>query len=472
MNPRFASSSGRDRVVLTASMLALAVSGLVLLGWALNIELLKRIFPQLVAMNPTTAVAFMLLGTSLWLSRSENAGSGTHFIIKMCAGLVVLIGLCKLIEVIFGWVIGVDQVLFPGKLSTDLTGQPNRMAPNTAWNFLLLGGAFLLHEIKIRHNFYLAQVCIIVSIFDSLLPIIGYAYGTKMLYGIGQFIPMALHSALIFLALGIGLLFAHSDRGLITTLLDEGVSGVMIRRLLPAVIGFPIVIGWLRLEGQRLELYDNELGVALMVVAHILVFATLVWWNSFLLLRIDTRRKQAETELQELTLTDDLTGLRNRRGFLLLTEQELKLARNKRAGIELWLIYADLDGLKQINDNLGHDVGSQAIIQTAEVLNETFRESDIIARLGGDEFVVLAVSNAADGGKIMQRRLKDNLRAFNVREKLPYQLSLSVGVAQVDADKTGSIEEVIKEADQAMYEQKRRKKDERRLKQAWDGEFA
>jgi hypothetical protein len=258
----------------------LTVSSLVLLGWVLNVELLKRIFPHLVAMNPTTAVAFILLGTSLRLSRSENAGSGTHLIIKMCSGLVALIGLCKLVEVIFGRVIGVDQLLFPGKLSTDLTGQPNRMAPNTAWNFLLLGGAFLLHEIKIRHNFYLAQVCIIVSIFDSLLPVIGYAYGTKMLYGIGQFIPMAMHSALIFWALGIGLLFAHSDRGLITALLDEGVSGVMIRRLLPAVIGFPIIIGWLRLEGQRLELYDNEFGVALMVVAHILIFATLVWWNS------------------------------------------------------------------------------------------------------------------------------------------------------------------------------------------------
>jgi GGDEF domain-containing protein len=99
-----------------------------------------------------------------------------------------------------------------------------------------------------------------------------------------------------------------------------------------------------------------------MAVAHIMILATLMWLNSFMLFRIDARRKQAETQLQELTLTDDLTGLRNRRGFFFLTEHEFKLARNKRTGIQLWLIYADLDGLKKINDTLGHEVGSQAIV--------------------------------------------------------------------------------------------------------------
>jgi diguanylate cyclase (GGDEF)-like protein len=306
----------------------------------------------------------------------------------------------------------------------------------------------------------------------SLLPIIGYAYGTRMLYGVGHFIPMALHTALTFLALGIGSLFARPGRGLTVTILDKGVSGVMVRRLLPSVVALPIVMGWLRLEGQRLNLYENELGVALMAVAHILILATLVWWNSFLLFRIDARRKQAETQLQELTLTDDLTGLRNRRGFFFLTEQEFKLARNKRTGIHLWLIYADLDGLKKINDRLGHDVGSQAIVQTAEVLKGTFRESDIIARLGGDEFVVLAVGNVADSGTVMQARLQDNLRGYNVREKLPYRLSLSIGIVRVDTERAASIEEVLKQADQAMYEDKRSKKEKQSSKPSWNNEFA
>lgn len=461
MNAQLTSSSRARTVVMTTSILALLVSSLVLCGWMLDVELFKRLFPQLVAMNPTTAVAFILFAISLWLSSSEDAGARIRFIVKLCAAVVALIGLLKLSEVVCGWPAGVDQWLFAEKLGRDLSGQPNRMAPNTALNFLMLGGAALLLTLKSRHGLYVAQACIMLLLCASLLPLIGYAYGTRMLYGLGNFIPMALHTALTFLALGIGLLFTRPDRGLIVTILDTGVSGIMTRRLLPAMIGLPVLIGWLRLEGQRFNLYDNELGVALMVVAQIILLAAFVWWNSFLLLGLDTRRKQVETQLQELTLTDDLTGLRNRRGFLLLTEQELKLARNQRTGIGLWLIYADVDGLKQINDRLGHEVGSQAIVQTAEVLQTTFRETDIIARLGGDEFVVLAVNNDGDSGKLMLARLEANLRAFNLREKQSYELSLSAGVIQVDADRASSIEEVLKEADEAMYEHKRSKQQTR-----------
>ncbi len=466
------SHAPRHRVASVASVFAFIVGSLVLCGWALNLEALKRIFPRLVAMNPTTAVAFLLLGLSLWLSPSESTGQKARLAAILCAGLVALVGLLKLCEVLFGWTVGVDQLLFASELADDVTGQPNRIAPNTALNLLLFGCALLLLNIKIRGGFHVAQLCIILSLLASLLPIIGYVYGTKMLYGIGHFIPMALHTAITFLVLGLGTLFARPGRGLTATIVDRGVSGVMVRRLLPAVIVLPVVIGWLRLEGQRLALYENEVGVALMAVGHILILATLVWWNSFLLFRIDARRKQAETQLQELTLTDDLTGLRNRRGFFFLTEQELKLARNKRTGIQLWLIYADLDGLKKINDNLGHDVGSRAIVQTAEVLKSTFRESDIIARLGGDEFVILAVSAATDGGNIMLERLQDNLRGYNIRERLPYRLSLSVGIVRVDAERAASIEDVLKEADQAMYEDKRSKKEQQRSNYSLNNEFA
>jgi diguanylate cyclase (GGDEF)-like protein len=150
----------------------------------------------------------------------------------------------------------------------------------------------------------------------------------------------------------------------------------------------------------------------------------------------------------------------------------MKLARNKRTGISLWLLFADLDGLKQINDSWGHEAGSQAIAQTGEILKQTFRESDVIARLGGDEFVVLAVSDNSDSGRIMLARLQGNISAFNATEKLPYRLSVSVGVVSVDPDKAASIEDAIKEADQAMYEQKHRKKSNPRMKPSLDNQFA
>lgn len=476
MHDQHASRALHRGVVTAATILVFVVSVLVLLGWVLDVEALKRVFPKLVAMNPVTALSFILLGLSLWLSRAEDASGKTRLVAGMCAGLAALIGLLKLTEVLFGWAAGVDQLLFASKLAGDVTGQPNRIAPNTALNLLLFGCALILLNIKIRGGFHISQFCIVGSILASLIPFIGYAYGTRMLYGVGQFIPMALHTAVTFMALGVGSLFARPGRGLTVTIVDKGVSGVMVRRLLPAVIALPVVIGWLRLEGQRLGLYENELGVALMAVAHMLIMVALVWWSSFLLFRMDARQRRAETQLGELTLTDDLTGLRNRRGFFFLTEQEFKLARNNRTGIQLWLIYADLDGLKKINDSLGHEVGSRAIVQTAEVLKGTFRDSDIIARLGGDEFVVLAVGNAADTGDIMVARLQENLRSYNVEERLPYRLSMSVGAVRVDVERAASIaasiDDVLKEADQAMYEDKRSRKERRAPTHSWNTELA
>jgi diguanylate cyclase (GGDEF)-like protein len=460
------------KVALTASGITMMVGALVLCGWQFDIELFKRIFPKLVAMNPATAVAFILLAVSLWLSQKKDVARRVRHGAELCAALVVLAGLLKLAQVIFGWPGGIDQLLFSDKLRVDLTGLPNRMAPNTALNFVLLGCALLLFNSKTRRIFNLAQGIIIFSLIDSLLPIVGYLYGTKLFYGIGNFIPMAAHTAFTFLVLGTGILFAHPEGGLMLPIMDRGVSGLMVRRLLPAVIGLPILIGWLRLEGQRRGFYDNELGVALTVAAHILIMGALIWWSSFQILRIDARRKEAETQLHDLALTDDLTGLRNRRGFLLLTEQEMKLVRGKRADIGLWLLFADLDGLKQINDTLGHEVGSRVIVQAGDILKQTFRESDVIARLGGDEFAILAVSNDSDGGRVMMSRLQENVRSFNAREKLSYRLSMSVGVVRVDADKATSIEEVLKEADRAMYEEKRRKKSSGGLHPSFGNQFA
>lgn len=445
----------RSNVDLAACISAIVISGLVLTGWALDIELLKRIYPSLVAMNPITAIAFIILSISLLLMRSRKADQRAFIIAKVCAGIVILIGLLMLIEIIFGVAIGIDQLLFKNKMANDVIGQPNRMAPNTALNFVLLGCVLLFLDEKIKRRLHIAQTLVIICLFASLVPIIGYAYGAKMLYGIGQYIPMALHSAITFLVLSIGILMSRPNHALATAIFDKGISGIVARRFLPVVIYLPVVTGWLRLEGQRMGLYENEMGVTLMVVTHTLTLCVLVLYNSFTLHRVDTQRKRAESELKELALMDDLTELRNRRGFLLLTEQELRLARNKRMGLDLWLIFADLDGLKQINDTLGHQAGSQAIIQTAEILKATFRETDVIARIGGDEFAILAVTSDIDSGTILVSRIKENLRSFNSREELPYRLSLSVGAIRVDPDKSPSITELLEAADQAMYEQKR-----------------
>lgn len=167
------------------------------------------------------------------------------------------------------------------------------------------------------------------------------------------------------------------------------------------------------------------------------------------------RRERAETALREMALTDDLTGLYNRRGFFTLAEHHLKVARRaKRTPV---IVYADMDGLKRINDTYGHQEGSQAIANLASVLRQTFRDSDIIARLGGDEFAILAAdasgADASDGLDTIRERLCENLQRYNEQAAHAYTLSASLGLTR--ADTRLSVEELIAQADEAMYQEKR-----------------
>ncbi len=169
-----------------------------------------------------------------------------------------------------------------------------------------------------------------------------------------------------------------------------------------------------------------------------------------------TKRKQEEDELRESSLMDELTGLHNRRGFLNLAEQQSKLAIREKEG--MLLFFTDLDGLKWINDNLGHKEGDRALTEIAEALKKTFRKSDVIARIGGDEFVVLATGTGEAATKIITTRLLKNLNDYNTMENRSYKLSLSMGIAYYDPKHPCSISELMATADKLMYDQKQRKK--------------
>jgi len=167
-------------------------------------------------------------------------------------------------------------------------------------------------------------------------------------------------------------------------------------------------------------------------------------------------REAVEEQLRNLSLTDDLTGLYNRRGFYTLAQHQIKTAR--RSFQESLLLYGDMDGLKQINDVHGHSAGSTAIAAIADILRRTFRESDIIGRLGGDEFAILAANVTSGSIPEIKTRLRKTLEYYNELNNDPYSLDLSIGAVRIGPDNEASIEELIAQADVAMYEDKRRRK--------------
>jgi diguanylate cyclase (GGDEF)-like protein len=161
-----------------------------------------------------------------------------------------------------------------------------------------------------------------------------------------------------------------------------------------------------------------------------------------------------QAELSNLALTDELTGLYNRRGFMAMAERQLKLGH--RSGRGMLLFVMDVDRMKHINDSFGHSEGDRALKRTADALEETFRDSDVVARLGGDEFAVLAIEASGHSEATIKTRLFECLHAIGAKQS-GYEISLSFGVARFDPNNGASIGELLVKADQAMYEQKRRR---------------
>lgn len=167
-------------------------------------------------------------------------------------------------------------------------------------------------------------------------------------------------------------------------------------------------------------------------------------------------RHRLMTALRKLSLYDELTGLYNRRGFLTLAEQQLKLAL--RADLKFTVIFIDLDGMKQINDNYGHLGGDLALAETARIIKATFRDSDIIARIGGDEFAILASEGKNADESDLRLRLHKNIDEYNAKGKNSFKLSVSSGQVICEPHSTSSIRELLDQADALMYKHKNSKR--------------
>ena len=176
-------------------------------------------------------------------------------------------------------------------------------------------------------------------------------------------------------------------------------------------------------------------------------------WTFSAFVRDIAERVRMQEELLKLSTIDELTGLKNRRAFLETAIPQLKVAR--RIGHRLTLLFIDLDRMKEINDQLGHLQGDRALIDAADVLRGTFRESDLIGRVGGDEFCVLLVGTSEDA-EVSTARLQDAVDRYNEGAQRPFQLSLSIGSTTFDPENPCSVEQLMDRADRSMYEDKAR----------------
>ena len=262
-----------------------------------------------------------------------------------------------------------------------------------------------------------------------------------------QGIPSPLTLACLVL-LTIVALSRRAEMGLFRIFLGSGIGGRIARWLTPFLLVLPFVR-----EAGRAHILTTHLVPTLYALG---IFASLASVVAFALLILLVRNiNQMEMKIHDLTLRDELTGLYNVRGFNLLAGQSLRLAQ--RAEVPFSVLFIDMDNLKRINDELGHNAGSATLSETAKLLTATFRDADVIARLGGDEFVVAGQFNH-EAVAASALRLQDLAAARFSDAYGKFPLSLSIGYATSADNRFDSLRELVARADQAMYDKKRRKK--------------
>jgi len=274
---------------ISAAMVIL-VAVLVLIGWAVESELLKSLLhPARIAMNPLTAVTFLLAGTAAM--RLAAVGRPPRRIaIDMLSGAVLAVGLVQ-IGSAARLPLALDQVLFRGQLDG------NVMAPNTAIAFALIGAALLLVDRRVRG--YRCTAWLTISAFAvALLALLGYAYNVSPLYKLHGFIAMALNTAICFYALALSILAARPTHPPISTLLSDSVGGLILRRLLPAAIIMPALVGFAALSVVRRGGFDAELAVLIFTLTTIVVFVALTSWTADRLHKLDLANRRTVDRLQ------------------------------------------------------------------------------------------------------------------------------------------------------------------------------
>src|SRR3954468_3767927 len=265
---------------------------LVMMGWIFRIETAKSVAPGLVAMNPMIAIAFIAATAGLWIFRLGGVGTWQKWTCRICAAIVILIGVLRMFSYMSDIDLGLDHFLFPSRVGK------SHIDPNSALNFVLVGAALAILEFRKPAARRASQSLVLTAGIVGLTAFIGYAYGIKPFDIVPSNIAMALNTAITFLALCWAMLLACDDYPMVGLTYSTGLGGMLVRQLLPASLGVPFVLGYLALLGERHGAFGAESGVTLFVLGHTVLFFSMVWSNALSLSKIDQQRRDAVAELR------------------------------------------------------------------------------------------------------------------------------------------------------------------------------
>ena len=292
----------RTLSVIFAS-LTFSIGFAALLGWILNIDVLKRIHPSLVTMKANTAVCLMLVAIAVFLLQ-DTASTIKRRIAQVFAVIVALVGLITLNQHIFGWDVGLDQLLFYESKAEAGQSFPGRMGVAASLNFSFLGIAISFLDARSTRWFRLSNLSVLMVVAITLLVFLYYFYGIEI-EPVARYFTIALHTVVAFLSICAAIFLARPERGIIATLFGNSPGSVIARRMWPALL-LIVVLGWIRTIGRREEWFGMGFGTAAFVLAILLIFAALIWWTAVSLNRTDRERQLANSTLAVLVRVSEL----------------------------------------------------------------------------------------------------------------------------------------------------------------------
>lgn len=287
------------RVIRFISLFAVAIGALVLLGWAFDISLLKTAGLGEATMKPNAALSFLLSGIAFWTLASTEPRRTDCQVGYLCAGMVNAIAWITLAQYLFHFNVGIDTLLHPDISFSKHDTHPGRMAPATAVAFVLLSAALMGLRGKKPISAWFSNSAAMGAALIGFIALLGYLYGVQDLYRSYWYSSVAIHTALLFVLLGFGVMLARTDHGFATSLVSNESGGLMARRILPAAIVAPLLFGWLRLQGENAGYYGTAFGLALFAATNIALFVLLIWFSARSLNRKDVDRRYMQHALQQ-----------------------------------------------------------------------------------------------------------------------------------------------------------------------------
>jgi diguanylate cyclase (GGDEF)-like protein len=421
-----------------------AVAAFVLLCWLL--PPLAALTPQYaLKMTANSAAGMLLAAASLWLTREQSPPAARRA--GLFAAIIVLaLGAGTLVEYAAHIQLGMDNWL-PHDPRARFPGRPS---PQTASEFTLLGLCLLtLHHAKSRWS-TLADALALMFTGLTLVMFGGHLYGAIDFVGDNPSNLMANHTLFLFFCFSALVTLRRAERGeILAVLLNTGIGSDIIRLVLPAAVFAPFAF-------LAADAYLVGAGIMSKSYAEAFSSASAATFILFIVTWMGWRINAMERDLRDLSLTDELTGVYNRRGFYFLGRQAVRDAQRGAGGLALF--YFDLDGLKHVNDVLGHETGSEMIQAFAALLTSGFREGDIIGRLGGDEFAVITLQDPAQELDSLLERLKTLAAIYNNTGEREFTLKFSAGHVRLQPGQAETLDDLVTRADGIMYQDKARKK--------------